>query len=98
MVRAFLRHFRAEPPRPACYRAANYVPLRPWQVRDRSFTRRGRGGVDAVEVAEFLDRVAHDLAEVYAALGSSRRETEQIKDALRCWQSQRAREDLAARR
>ncbi|MFG3642098.1 DivIVA domain-containing protein [Micromonospora sp. NPDC047762] len=97
-MRAFLRHLRAEPPQPAPYRAANYVPLKPWQVRGRRFTRRGRRGVDAVEVAEFLDRVAHDLADVYAALGSSRRETERIKDALRCWQSRRAREDLAARR
>ncbi|MEW2428277.1 DivIVA domain-containing protein [Micromonospora sp. NPDC047644] len=97
-MRAFLRHLRAEPPRPVSYRAANYVPLKPWQVRGRTFTRRGGRGVDAVEVAEFLDRVAHDLAQVYAALGSSQRETERIKDALRCWQSRRAREDLVARR
>ncbi|MEU1396963.1 DivIVA domain-containing protein [Micromonospora zamorensis] len=97
-MRAFLRYLRAEPPRPVAYRAANYVPLRPWQVRERRFTRRGRCGVDAVEVAEFLDRVADDLAEAYAALGSSRRETQRIKDALKSWQSQRAREDLAARR
>ncbi|MFI6780702.1 DivIVA domain-containing protein [Micromonospora sp. NPDC050276] len=96
-MRAFLRHLRAEPPRPASYRAANYVPLKPWQVRERRFTRRGRRGVDAAEVAEFLGQVADDLAEVYAALGSSRRETERIKDALRCWQSERTREDLAAR-
>lgn len=81
-----------------CYRAANYVPLRPWQVRERQFTRRGRRGVDAVEVAEFLDRVADDLAEVYAALGSSQRETQRIKEALKEWQSQRAREVQAARR
>ncbi|MFF0466278.1 DivIVA domain-containing protein [Micromonospora zamorensis] len=97
-MRAFLRYLRAEPPQPGSYRAANYVPLRPWQVRERRFTRRGRRGVDAVEVAEFLDRVAHDLSDVYAALGSSRRETQRIKDALKSWQSQRAREDLAARR
>ncbi|MEU1585335.1 DivIVA domain-containing protein [Micromonospora sp. NPDC005710] len=97
-MRTFLRHLRAEPPRPAFYRAGSYVPLKPWQVRERTFTRRGRRGVDAVEVAEFLNRVADDLAEVYAALGSSRRDTERIKDALRCWQSRHAREDLAARR
>ena len=54
--------------------------------------------MDALEVAEFLGQVADDLAEAYAALGSSRRETERIKDALKRWQSQRAREDLAARR
>jgi hypothetical protein len=97
-VRASLRHLRAEPPRPASYRAANYVPLKPWQERERRFTRRSRRGVDAVEVAEFLDHITHDLAEVCAALGSSRRETERIKDALESCQSERAREDLAARR
>ncbi|MFF5171343.1 DivIVA domain-containing protein [Micromonospora sp. NPDC000089] len=98
-MRAFIRWWRrVEPPKPSAYRAANYVPLKPWQVRERRFTPRGRRGVDAVEVVEFLDRVAADLAQVYAALGSSRRETERIKDALRTWQSQRARADLAARR
>ncbi|MEV4709897.1 DivIVA domain-containing protein [Micromonospora sp. NPDC049374] len=97
-MRAFLRHCRGEPAQPAAYRAGNYVPLRPWQVRERRFTRRGRRGVDAVEVAEFLDRVADDLAAVYAALGSSQHETQRIKDALKSWQSKLAREAQAVRR
>lgn len=39
----------------------------------------------------FLDRVAGDMASVYAALAASRRETAVIKDALRRWQSDQAR-------
>ena len=41
--------------------------------------------------AEFLDRVASDLAAVYDALAQSRRETDRIKDALRRWQSEQTR-------
>lgn len=41
-------------------------------------------------MADFLDRVADDLATVYAALGRSRDETAQIKEALRSWQSRQA--------
>ena len=77
---------------PGCYRAANYTPLRPWQVRDRRFrtTRLGRRGLDPAEVHEFLDRVALDLADVYRALGVSREETARVRDALRRWQSEQA--------
>ncbi|RGC69896.1 hypothetical protein C5N14_05665 [Micromonospora sp. MW-13] len=97
-MRAFPRHPRpVGSPRSSAYRVADHVPLKPWQVRERRFTRRGRRGVDAVEVAAFLDRVADDLAEVYAALDSSRREIERIREVLRAWQLQRAGADRAAR-
>lgn len=43
------------------------------------------------DVYAFLDRVAGDMANVYAALAASRRETAAIKDALRRWQSDQAR-------
>lgn len=78
---------------PTCYRSAAYHPLRPWQVRGRRFrsTPLGRRGLDPQEVWEFLDRVAADLAAVYDALTSSRRETDRVKDALRRWQSEQAR-------
>jgi DivIVA domain-containing protein len=61
-------------------------------VRDRRFalTRLGQRGLDPVEVREFLDRVAGDLAAAYEALARSRQETARIKDALRRWQSQQA--------
>ncbi|MFI7303595.1 DivIVA domain-containing protein [Micromonospora aurantiaca] len=77
---------------PGCYRAANYTPLRPWQVRERRFrtTRLGRRGLDPAEVHEFLDRVALDLADVYRALGVSREDTARVRDALRRWQSEQA--------
>jgi DivIVA domain-containing protein len=74
-----------------CYRSAAYTPLRPWQVRGRTFTPRGRGGVDAVEVREFLDRIADDLATAYAAVAASRDEAARVKAALRQWQSRQAR-------
>ncbi|MGW1056485.1 DivIVA domain-containing protein [Micromonospora rubida] len=64
----------------------SYLPLRPWQVRSRTFTPRRRGA-DPAEVAEFLDRVAADLAAAYAALARSREEVARIKAALREWQS-----------
>ncbi len=78
---------------PTCYRSASYRPLRPWQVRERRFrlTPLGRRGLDPREVREFLDRVAGDLAAVYDELAQSRRETDRVKDALRRWQSERAR-------
>ncbi|MCW3818055.1 DivIVA domain-containing protein [Micromonospora sp. DR5-3] len=94
-MRAFLRRLRRnERPRPAptCYRSSTYVPLSPWQVRQRRFrpTRVGRRGLDPDEVREFLDRVADDLAAAYRALGDSRQETTRIKDALKRWQSEQA--------
>ncbi|MEE3918087.1 DivIVA domain-containing protein [Micromonospora sp. BRA006-A] len=75
-----------------CYRSSAYRPLRPWQVRERSFrpTPLGRRGLDPQEVREFLDRVAGDLAAVYDALAQSRRETDRIKNAPRRWQSEQA--------
>ncbi|WP_434742915.1 DivIVA domain-containing protein [Micromonospora sp. SH-82] len=71
------------------YRSWAYRPLRPWQVRSRTFTVRRRG-LDPAEVAAFLDRVADDLAAAHAALAASRQETTQIRDALRQWQSRQA--------
>ncbi|PZG05652.1 cell division protein DivIVA [Micromonospora craterilacus] len=86
--------------KPANYRSAVYLPLRPWQVRERRFrhTRFGRRGLDPVEVQEFLDRVADDLSAVYDALGTSRQEAARIKDALRRWQSEHARRANAGER
>ncbi|MFI0791887.1 DivIVA domain-containing protein [Micromonospora rubida] len=68
-------------------------------MRSRTFTPRRRGA-DPVEVAEFLDRVATDLAAAYAALARSREEVTRIKAALREWQSRQASaaRDLARRR
>lgn len=78
---------------PAWYRSASYLPLRPWQVRERRFrpTGLGRRGLDPQEVGEFLDRVAGDLAAAYNQVARSRQETDRIKDALRRWQSEQAR-------
>jgi DivIVA domain-containing protein len=72
--------------------------LRPWQVRGRQFTITRRG-VDPDEVGAFLDRVANDLAGVYAELARSREETMRIKNALREWQSRQApsMQELAGR-
>ncbi|MBB5112206.1 DivIVA domain-containing protein [Micromonospora echinospora] len=79
--------------RATCYRSAVDRPLRPWQVRERTFssTPLGRRGLDPEQVREFLDLVAGDLATVYDALAESRRETDRVKDALRRWQSEQAR-------
>jgi DivIVA domain-containing protein len=84
------RGSRPAKPTGTCYRSASYPPLRPWQVRGRQFTGRGRRGVDAAEVADFLDRVADDLAAAYAAVAAAREETGRIKDALKQWQSRQA--------
>jgi DivIVA domain-containing protein len=104
-MRALFRRFFHRPPvvarrRGTVYRSMTCPTLRPWQVRDRLFTPRGRRGVDAAEVADFLHRVADDLATLYAALGGSREETYRIKTALRQWQSRQARHgyDTAAHR
>ncbi|MCT2278804.1 DivIVA domain-containing protein [Micromonospora chalcea] len=91
----------ARPPDSApggAYRSSSYLPLRPWQVRGRSFTTRRRG-LDPAEVAAFLDRVAGDLAAAYAEVARSRDETARIKGALREWQSRQApsMRDLAGR-
>ncbi|MCW3813685.1 DivIVA domain-containing protein [Micromonospora sp. DR5-3] len=77
-----------QPPAGA-YRSTSYLPLRPWQVRSRTFATRRRG-LDPVEVAAFLDRVASDLAAAEAEVIRSRAETARIKDALREWQSRQA--------
>ncbi|GAB2928778.1 hypothetical protein GCM10027280_15310 [Micromonospora polyrhachis] len=63
----------------------------PWQVRETRFSRRGRRGVDAAEVGDFLERVADDLALLYDEVARSWEETRQIKDALHDWQSRQAR-------
>lgn len=75
------------------YRSGAYTSLLPWQVRERRFKPIGLGrrGLDPHDVYAFLDRVAGDLANVYAALAVSRRETAVIKDALRRWQSDQTR-------
>ncbi|MEO3747934.1 DivIVA domain-containing protein [Plantactinospora sp. B5E13] len=74
------------------YRSAAYLPLRPWQVRDRRFriARVGQRGFDQAEVRAFLAQVADDLAAAYEAVARSREETARIKDALRRWQSEQA--------
>ncbi|MGI5214637.1 DivIVA domain-containing protein [Plantactinospora sp. CA-290183] len=66
-----------------------YRPLRPSQVRCWRFRRVGFGrrGVDPVEVADFLERVAADLARAYTDVASVREQNARIKDALRRWQS-----------
>jgi DivIVA domain-containing protein len=81
------------------YRSASCGPLRPWQVRNRLFTIT-RHGLDPDEVDAFLDRVADDLAGVYAELARSREETARIKNALRQWQTEQARhrQDMLAHR
>ncbi|MEO3747473.1 DivIVA domain-containing protein [Plantactinospora sp. B5E13] len=74
------------------YRSAAYLPLRPWQVRDRRFrlARVGQRGFDQAEVRAFLAQLADDLAAAYEAVAHSRQETARIKDALRRWQSEQA--------
>lgn len=73
-------------------RAVSRVPMRPWQVRSRRFTLIGfrRQGLDPVEVHEFLDRVADDLATVYAQLSRAQEQNIRIKKSLRHWQSRQA--------
>jgi DivIVA domain-containing protein len=77
----------------ATYRSSAYTSLLPWQVRERRFKPIGLGrrGLEPADVYAFLDRVAVDMAAVYAALADSRRETAKIKDALRRWQTDQAR-------
>jgi DivIVA domain-containing protein len=68
--------------------------IRPWQIRSRQFRSvcgiTGRGGLYPADVAAFLDRVAHDLAIVYAELERTWEQNDRIKDALRRWQSSHA--------
>ncbi|SCL51138.1 DivIVA domain-containing protein [Micromonospora yangpuensis] len=78
------------------YRSVAGGRLRPWQVRDRLFTPRGRHGVDAAEVRAFLDRVADDLAACYAEVAATHERADRIRDALREWQSEQARRALAS--
>jgi DivIVA domain-containing protein len=61
-----------------------YTSLLPWQVRERRFAPVGLGrrGLDPDDVYAFLDRVAVDMAAVYAALAASRRETARITGEL----------------
>ncbi|WDZ87939.1 DivIVA domain-containing protein [Micromonospora cathayae] len=75
------------------YRSRYCLPLYPAQVRDRRFrcTRLGRRGLDPEDVRRFLDRVALELAAAQEAAERARRETAQVKDALRRWQSEQAR-------
>lgn len=82
--------------RGTAYRSRGGGPLRPWQVRDRLFTPRGRHGVDAAEVRAFLDRVADDLAACYAEVARAHAENDRIKTALREWQTDLARRGARA--
>ncbi|NJC12672.1 DivIVA domain-containing protein [Micromonospora profundi] len=88
---------RNQRPEPASggttYRSGAYTSLLPWQVRERRFapTGLGRRGLNPDDVYAFLDRVAGDMAAVYAALAESRLETARIKHALRRWQTEQAR-------
>ncbi|WP_030490681.1 DivIVA domain-containing protein [Micromonospora chokoriensis] len=77
----------------ATHRSAAYTRLLPWQVRERRFSPVGFGrrGLNPDDVYAFLDRVAVDMAAVYAALAESRRETARIKAGLRRWQTDQAR-------
>ncbi|MEV4822353.1 DivIVA domain-containing protein [Micromonospora sp. NPDC049274] len=77
----------------ATYRSAAYTSLLPWQVRERRFAPTGlrRRGLNPDDVYAFLDRVAVDMAAVYAALAESRRENARIKGALRRHQTDQAR-------
>nr|WP_308472697.1 DivIVA domain-containing protein [Micromonospora yangpuensis] len=93
-IRESHRRFEGEPSRGTAYRSVVAGPLRPWQVRERLFTARGRYGVDAAEVRAFLDRVADDLAGLYAEVAVTHAEADRIRDALRQWQTEMAR-DLA---
>nr|WP_237747153.1 DivIVA domain-containing protein [Micromonospora lupini] len=76
----------------ATYRFAAYISLLPWQVRERRFATVGLGrrGLNPDDVYAFLDRVAGDMAAVYAALAESRRETARIKAGLRRSQASHA--------
>ncbi|MBM0255702.1 DivIVA domain-containing protein [Micromonospora sp. 4G55] len=67
------------------YGTMPYTPLLPWQVRERRFklVGLGRRGLEPDHVYAFLDRVAVDMAAVYAALAASRREVASAKEALR---------------
>jgi DivIVA domain-containing protein len=91
-VRALVRrlwsndHRQSDHRNPTDYRSSSCRPLRPWQVRDRLFTPRGRHGLDAAEVHKFLGRVAGDLEILYAELARSRDENWRIKEKLREWQ------------
>ncbi|PWU50437.1 cell division protein DivIVA [Micromonospora globispora] len=97
LLRPLLRRGNTDPARPGppnrppvgAYRSASYLPLRPWQVRSRTFTT-CRRGLDQAEVAAFLDRVAGDLAAAHAEVARSREEASRIKEALRAWQSRQA--------
>ncbi|MFY1636392.1 DivIVA domain-containing protein [Solwaraspora sp. WMMB335] len=73
-------------------RSAAYRPIRPWQVRNQRFGPAGVAtrGLNPVEVAAFLDRVAYDLSVIYAELDRTREQNDRIKDALRRWQSTQA--------
>ncbi|MFF5174772.1 DivIVA domain-containing protein [Micromonospora sp. NPDC000089] len=79
------------------YRSSAYVPLLPWQLRERRF-RLVRRGLDPAEVHAFLDRAAGDLDDAYRALRASRAEAARIRDALRRWQSEQAERAAAERR
>ncbi|MEU7750476.1 DivIVA domain-containing protein [Micromonospora sp. NPDC049171] len=74
------------------HRSTAYTGLLPWQVRERRFapTGLGRRGLNPDDVYAFLDRVAVDMAAVYAALAESRRETARIKAGLRRGQADQA--------
>ncbi|MEU4473515.1 DivIVA domain-containing protein [Micromonospora sp. NPDC023888] len=88
------RNQRPEPPSDgASYRFGAYTGLLPWQVRERRFAPVGLGrrGLNPDDVYAFLDRVAGDMAAVYAALAESRRGTARVEAELHRWQTDQAR-------
>ncbi|MCF0092931.1 DivIVA domain-containing protein [Micromonospora sp. MH99] len=86
------RNQRPEPSGRTAYCSAPYTSLLPWQVRERRFAPVGLGrrGLNPDDVYAFLDRVAADMAAVYAALAESRLETARIKAGLRRRQADHA--------
>jgi DivIVA domain-containing protein len=62
-------------------------PLTPQQVRATTFARTplGRRGLSEEEVAEFLDRVAEDIARRDRSEAHARANAERHKNALRAW-------------
>ena len=67
-------------------------PLTPQQVRAMTFGRtpRGRRGLNEDEVAEFLDRVAEDIARRDRSEAHARATAERHKNALRAWSIEHA--------
>ncbi|MGW4295567.1 DivIVA domain-containing protein [Micromonospora chersina] len=77
------RRDESQPP----IQATRSQPLRPWQIRERCFNVRRRGGLDPAEIRTFLHQVADELTVAQTALRAVQEENVRIKNALRSWQS-----------